>query len=91
MASKTIKQLEKGCGEELISYVDFDKNIELDTFCGDFELEVNKICYCGKCEAILKAKKEVLELIKPIIKKHCMGTSANCYNLYQEIKKEIEE
>lgn len=44
-----------------------------------------------KKKARQEERKRVLGILKPIVQKHCIGTSVNCYNLYQEIKKEIEK
>lgn len=36
-----------------------------------------------------ETKKEVLEKLKPILQEHCKGTRANCYDIYQDLKREI--
>ncbi len=51
MDSEKAQKLMDGCGKELYSYVNFDKNIELDTSCGTFEPKVKDICLCEECEA----------------------------------------
>lgn len=55
-------------------------------------------CYCGtnemtgvfetcqNCIDMDNQNEAILKDIKPIIKKHCMGTGANCYTIYQEIE-----
>ncbi|MFW6173998.1 MAG: hypothetical protein ACOC5T_09660 [Elusimicrobiota bacterium] len=86
-----------------MSKTEFEK--ELKKGCGDF-IQVENIddfpCYdkylCDKCKEKLKIydkgkqdeRKRILRIIKPIVQKQCKGTPVNCYNLYQEIKKEIE-
>ncbi len=37
----------------------------------------------------LQERDRVLMLLKPILQKNCVGTAANCYIIYQELKEAI--